>query len=232
MKTKQVSGFIIIFIIEFLSKRNSSVSTSYSSFIKNKELDSNKNANETSIDNVLKSDRTDYFSDPIRNYKNLYEIANKLKPSYINNEIQKNINLNFVNNKLNNQNSKINKNIDSMEYKSIKVANNNALSKINNKKSKKRELFGLSLNLEDMKSSPPGQPELLLHVYNLNNKNILFKNNETIGILNKGNIPNVYFNHLMIDERYLKFNNKCKYNRISITQRNKNKLLTIIYYSH
>jgi uncharacterized membrane protein (GlpM family) len=27
------------------------------------------------------------------------------------------------------------------------------------------------------------------------------------------------------------FNNKCKYNRVSLTQRNKKKLLTIIYYS-
>ena len=154
-----------------------------------------------------------------------------MKPSYVYNETDKNLKLNFVYNKKINQNSKINKNIDFIEFNSIKVPKNNVLIKINNKKSKKSELYGQSLNLRDMKASPPRQPELFLHVYNFNNKNSLFKNNETLGILNKGNIPNIYFNHLMIDEKYLIFNNKCKYNRISLTHRNKNKLLTIIYYS-
>ena len=87
------------------------------------------------------------------------------------------------------------------------------------------------MNLKDIKTNPPKEPELFLHIYNLKIINILFKNNETVGIINKGNIPIVFFNHLMIDEKHLMFNNKCKYNRVSLTQRNKKKLLTIIYYS-
>lgn len=220
-----MSSYYINFYIEFLSKINTSSSTSYSSFIKNKEFDSNKNENESSIDNVSKSDRIYYVSTPKTNIKDIYEIENKMKPSYVYKNAQKNLNLNFVNNKI------INKNINFIEYNSIKVPKNNILIKINNKKSKNSELYGRNMNLKDMKSSPPREPELYLNVYNLNNKNSLLKNNETVGILNKGNIPNVYFNHLMIDEKYLIFNNKCKYNRLSLTQRNKNKLLTIIYYS-
>jgi len=228
-----VSSNYIYFYIEFLSKINTSSSTSYSSFIKNKEFDSNKNENEneSSIDNMSKSDRIYYDSTPKTNVKDIYAIENKMKPSYVYKDDQKNLNLNFVNNKIINKNSKINKNIDFIEYNSIKVPKNNILIKINNKKSKNSELYGRNMNLKDMKSSPPREPELYLHVYNLNNKNSLLKNNETVGILNKGNIPNVYFNHLMIDEKYLIFNNRCKFNRLSLTQRNKNKLLTIIYYS-
>ena len=175
-----------------------------------------------------------YFSIPKPNIKSMYKIINELKPSIINNEAQKDLKKNFINNKIINQNSKINNNIDFIEHNSIKVPNNNnnALIMRNNKKNIKRELYGQELNLKNMKTIPPKQSELFLHIYNLRNRNILFKNNETVGILNKGNIPNVYFNHLMIEEKYVIFNNKCKYNRISLTQRNKNKLLTIIYYSH
>ena len=176
-----------------------------------------------------------YFSIPKPNIKSMYKIINELKPSIINNEAQKDLKKNFINNKIINQNSKINNNIDFIEHNSIKVPNNNnnALIMRNNKKNIKRELYGQELNLKNMKTIPPKQSELFLHIYNLRNRNILFKNNETVGILNKGNIPIVFFNHLMIEEKYVIFNNnKCKYNRISLTQRNKNKLLTIIYYSH
>jgi hypothetical protein len=175
-----------------------------------------------------------YFSIPKPNIKIIYKIINELKPSNVYNLAQKNLNKNYANNKIINQNSKINNNIVFIEHNSIKapINNNNALIMINNKKNKKRELYGQDLGLKNMKTSPPKGPELFLHIYNLKNRDILFKNNETVGILNKGNIPNVYFNHLMIDEKYVIFNNKCKYNRISLTQRNKNKLLTIIYYSH
>ena len=173
-----------------------------------------------------------YFSIPKPNIKGLYKIINELKPSNVYNEAQKNINKNYVNNKINNQNSKINNNINFIEHKSIKVPkkNNNVIIKVNNKKNKMRELYGQDLNLKDIKTNPPKEPELFLHIYNLKIINILFKNNETVGIINKGNIPIVFFNHLMIDEKHLMFN-KCKYNRVSLTQRNKKKLLTIIYYS-
>lgn len=173
-----------------------------------------------------------YFSIPKPNVKIIYKIINELKPSSVYKEAQKNLNKNFVNNEIIKQNSKKYDNINFIEPNSIKVPKNNeaTLIMINNKKNKKIELYGQDLDLKDMKASPPKEPELFLHVYNFKNRNILFKNNETSSILNKGNIPNVYYNHLMISKEYFLFN-KCNYNKISLTQRNKNKLLTIIYYS-
>lgn len=82
-----------------------------------------------------------------------------------------------------------------------------------------------------MKESPPKASEYFFHIYNIKGLNIFFKNNETFGILNKNIIPNVYYNHLMINDTNKTFNNKHKYNRISVTNRHKKKLLTIIYYS-
>ena len=127
----------------------------------------------------------------------------------------------------NNNSQKYNKTIS--KYKKCIKDNNELKSKrekISNKKKNNDELYGYNYNINSMNESAPRLPELFSKVYNLSQKKILFKDNDSFGILNKDNIPNVFYNHLINCE-----NNKNKYNKILMIERNKKKLLTIIYYS-
>ena len=74
--------------------------------------------------------------------------------------------------------------------------------------------------LKYLKINPPKLPNIYNHDYDLKN----LDNNETFGKINKGTIPVVFFGHLMSEK-------KKTFNRLSTTQRNKKKLLTIIYYT-
>ena len=107
------------------------------------------------------------------------------------------------------------------------------LKKKNGKKENKNiniEQYGQDYEcLDFMKHNPPKEPQIFEHIYNLRNRNDKFKENETLGRLNKGNIPIVFYDHMFFNEKK-KYKN-CKYNKTSITHRNKKKLITIIYYS-
>lgn len=94
---------------------------------------------------------------------------------------------------------------------------------------KKTEIYSQNYDLTLMKERPPKITDLFLHDYSFNEK-LIDKSNESFGKLSKETIPISFYNHLMISDKNKKsFNNK--YFKTSITQRNKNKLLTIIYYS-
>ena len=83
-----------------------------------------------------------------------------------------------------------------------------------------------------MKNCPPKIPDLFKNIYNLDKKNIINNSNtKAFGKLNKETIPIVFYNHLMMNENYKKFSKNKNYFKSSITQRNKKKLLTILYYS-
>lgn len=111
--------------------------------------------------------------------------------------------------------------------------------KICNLKQRKVENNRLIYNIYDknynwrkcMKSSPSKTPQLYNHIYKLINNKNLFKDNETYIALNKTNIPIVFYNHLMTDTNKNIQETKNKYRKVSITQRNKKKLITIIYYT-
>ena len=77
--------------------------------------------------------------------------------------------------------------------------------------------------LKYLKINPPKLPNIYNHDYDLKNVDIM-SNNETYGKITKGTIPVVFFGHLMSE-------NKKSLKRLSTTQRNKKKLLTIIYYT-
>ena len=81
-----------------------------------------------------------------------------------------------------------------------------------------------------MRAFPPKLPKLYNSEYKLNNKKSFSKANETLGLLNKDKIPNVFYNHLMINKKNGLFN-KHRCNRILIKKRIKKKLINIIYYS-
>jgi hypothetical protein len=96
---------------------------------------------------------------------------------------------------------------------------------------KKAEIFSQNIDVSSIKGKPPQLPEIFFHDYSFNDK-LMLNSDETFGKLNQGTIPVVFYNHLMISEENQNFiYKKNKYFRTSATQRNKNKLLTIIYYS-
>lgn len=98
-------------------------------------------------------------------------------------------------------------------------------------KKKKSEIYSQNFDVNLMKERPPEINDLFLHDYSFSEK-LIDKSNETFGKLNKETIPIAFYNHLMIGEKNKKtINNNHKYFRTSITQRNKKKLLTFIYYS-
>ena len=79
-----------------------------------------------------------------------------------------------------------------------------------------------------MKKTAPKSPELFNHDYNFENKNDSLSSQK----LNKGIIPSIFYNHFMVgtnNEYFLNY--KKNYLKSSVTQRNKNKMVTIIYYS-
>ena len=92
----------------------------------------------------------------------------------------------------------------------------------------KDDLYTQNKSLTFMKQFPPKVPEILN--LNLNLENISKTN--TYGKLNKETLPHVFYNHLMLSNDYNKdLSVKKSYFKASVTKRNKNKILTIVYYT-
>lgn len=126
-----------------------------------------------------------------------------------------------------NDNSKIKKEINFNNKKNVVNIKNT-----NNKENKIIiDLYGQSLDLSIMRERPPKIPEMFYNPYISINKKILFKENNSYGVIKKDKLPNAFFNHFLLSDNKYKFHNRYNYNKIFITQRNKNKLLTIIYLS-
>lgn len=87
--------------------------------------------------------------------------------------------------------------------------------------------------VKTMKEYPPNKPGLYAHDYNLAKENDIDKKSESFGTMNRDTVPIIFYNHLMIGRKgdIKNVNNKKRYLKTSITQRNKKKLLTIIYCS-
>ena len=152
--------------------------------------------------------------------KNNYKLIEIKKINFVNNQTLKNKRKNKIINNINNASIPVN--YISKKNKNVKC------NFIKNEK-KKTDLYTQNKDISGMKEIVPKTPELFNHDYNYENKKDSFLSSEK---LNKGIIPAVFYNHLMVSEnnKYL-LNAKKKYLKSSITQRNKNKMLTIIYYS-
>ena len=188
--------------------------TSYSSFVnKNTEVISTNNQ-VNNINSLKKNKKSNSLSIIIR--KSISKILNKYTSNVVNeNKNDKNNNDKVIKKAFFNKND------------------NNALQKIvhnNEKKIKGIELYGQNCNLEYFRKNPPKAPELFDHIYNIKNINVFTKENETLGSLNKNIIPNVYYNHMIYNRDNSIIDNKCKYLKSCILQRNKKKLSSIIYY--
>lgn len=96
---------------------------------------------------------------------------------------------------------------------------------VNRGKKLNSEIYNQNHDLSSMKKFPPNMPELLNPEHDINNTVKGIFSNATYGHLSKGIIPNIFFGHLMVDSVI----KKKRYFRSSATQRNKSKLLTIIY---
>ena len=176
--------------------------------------------------------------------KNLNCIINKIKDAK---EVKKACEVkinNFINNKtIDSVNYKLQNKINNLSLPVNTIPNSNNKEKYNSKQKQslkleaisnktKVEIFSQNVDaINIMKEKPPKLPDLFFHDYNFSDK-LIEKSNETFGKLNREIIPVAFYNHLVISEESKKLvNNKNKYCRISLTQRNKNKMLTFIYYS-
>ena len=111
-----------------------------------------------------------------------------------------------------------------------KISNQNKKIRFDFKKAEriKIEQYTQTINMSCLKEIPPKVPEIFNHNYNLENIN---KAN-TYGVLNKEKVPIIFYNHLMLSSDKINFlQNKNKFFKTLITKRNKNKMLTIIYYT-
>ena len=156
----------------------------------------------------------------------------ELYPKYYNNEKNKKKQDN-INTNINIQTSKsVKKNDIKDNYSNnYRTEDNKMENKLNEKeknlKSIKKET---NYSIKSLRPFPPKLPQLYNYDYKFNNKKFFSKNNETLGLLNKDNIPNAFYNHLIINKRNNLFNGKYRYNRILMKKRNKKKLIKIIYY--
>ena len=119
-------------------------------------------------------------------------------------ETKKNYNISSSNN---------NSNIEALVKKASKIRNENNSG-----------LYSQDFDiLNFMKIKPPKLPNIYDHDYDLQNSNKKPKN-EAYDEIDKGKIPVIFLGHLMTGK-------KKSLNKTCITQRNKKKLLTIIYYT-
>lgn len=151
---------------------------------------------------------------------------NKIKLNKLNN--------NFVNKpELQNKDNFIySNNINTASIPVNTTSDQKKISKNYNEKIQKTkiDMYTQDKDLSCMKKIPPKQPEIFEHIYSLEKTNAL-DTNKTYGKLNKNTIPICFYNHLMFSENIKKSVNKRKnYFKTSFTQRNKKKILTIIYY--
>lgn len=122
--------------------------------------------------------------------------------------------------------TKINNDINKRENNNINNTKFVKMNYLNTGQKIKNEQYTQNCNISCMKKAPPKLPEMLSFRHDINSSSKGIFSNETYMKLSKGKIPNINFGHLLVDCR----TKKKKYFNFTITQRNKNKLLTITYY--
>ena len=142
-------------------------------------------------------------------------------------------NKNFVKTNMN-INNKISTTVNTIKLNSKKNKEN--ISNHNCEKFSEKKKPGQYIQNKDktyrLKEKPSKFPYLYYHDSNLEYNNIpLTKNCETYGKICRDVIPRIFFNHVVTCKNKKNINNRKKCFEISITQKVKKKLLTIIYYS-
>ena len=147
------------------------------------------------------------------NYNNIKILENGDK-------LKNDINSNFTNSKNINE-MKNNVNLEKTEQKK---KTNKIFKKENNKSN------NILIDRQYLKSFPPKKPSLF------NNEYIFLENNNKNNTVNKSciymdrsKIPNIFYNHLMLQNDEIQKKQNSKYMTISTTNRIKGKLVTILY---
>ena len=214
----------------------------------NKDIEENKIKKNFSYLNSLKSIKLfqGYFS-PSKSLNSRYKYNKLLLNQYLNDKCSNKSSSYYYKDKKNNLDKSLKSNIKKEEIsKCSKISENpnikdtninninknnkkRVVDKLNIKNSKNIEIYGQRYDLKMMRESPPKSPELFFHLYTMNNKRKLCKNNDSFGIIKNDKIPNIFYNHFLFTEKKYFLNNR--YKKISMAHRNKTKLLTIIYCS-
>lgn len=107
--------------------------------------------------------------------------------------------------------------------------------------------YGNNHDLFHLKKNPPRGSRYYLEFFNLNVINIYSNSNNNYGILLKGSVPILFYNHLLIKIETEKTeinniettkktskinNNKKKLKRLLLTVRNTTKIVSIVFYSY
>ena len=136
--------------------------------------------------------------------KNKIEFKEETK-NYVNNKLINDVNKNIYSNTI--ENCNINKNIK----KKIDINDN----------------YTQDYNRNDFCDNPPKISKLFMDIYDYKNKNIFSHSNDTSGNIKESKkIPNIFYNHLLINKE----NNK-RYTTTSFNKNNHGKLTTFIFYS-
>ena len=167
----------------------------------------------SSNDNNLSNIEATVF-DNLKN--NVNKSNNSLILKNVNNIcLDKNKKLPLNNLKINNINN-IKKNNDINNYE-----NNQIFAEVNIKNIKNKTKYEKKL----LKNTPPKKPSLYESKYLLSANNY---NNKNYSKLNRSCVPNIFYNHLMIQNIKIK-NNNSSYFLVCTTNRIKGKLLTLLY---
>ena len=121
--------------------------------------------------------------------------------------------------------------IDEQNKEKIKAKKNNKESKKNDNNKINKNKNNIIQFKNELKSFPPKIPFLLNNTYKLykNGKNNFCINN-SYDIINRSEVPNVFYNHMMAKD-YLISNKNLNFYSLSTTKRVKGKLLTIVYFA-
>lgn len=140
---------------------------------------------------------------------------------------------NKIENKLNSLNlEKHNKNEDKKKIQ-ILDKKSHTFNKISKNLSQNTYSQNIDKTLISFQSCPPKLPKMYKNNYSINNLNIFSSTNSNFGLVKRWEIPNVFYNHLLI------FNSKNNADKNlnyliheNIVQRTKGKLITFKYYKY
>ena len=119
----------------------------------------------------------------------------------------------------------VNKNTCLKNYENCNV--NKSVEKNIKKKIDKNDNYSQTYSRSDFSDRPPKVSKLFIHNYNYENKNIFSHSNNICGNIKESKkIPNIFYNHLLINNE-----NNGRYITTSLNKNNNGKLTTFIFYT-
>ena len=191
--------------------------------------DENKETKENEDNKEIKENKTNQENEDIKKNKENKDEIKDIKIEVKENKIKENrIEIKEKETKINVNNIKINDVNNNICIKTKENCNvNNNIQQNLKKKNDKSDTYTQTYSRNDFSERPPKVSTLFMHNYDYENKNIFSHSNDTSGNIKESKkIPNVFYNHLLINnesnERYI---------TTSLNKSNHGKLLTFIFYT-